>query len=180
MRALHAVTAILFFFATGLVQAAEEVRLGVNWMYYGSQAEFAYAKIQGVLQGSKYRSGHNFPETGPPLLTVWWLMGTVTSPIDQQGCNPNTLASQTISGTTGSFISGMLEHLHALSAYTSPSLISVQRYQLPRWTAYFNNFGVQDRKAAIRQTFLGDGENPSILNSEMLKEPPVPSWCSAL
>tara|TARA_B100001750_G_scaffold237467_1_gene242629 strand:- start:662 stop:1942 length:1281 start_codon:yes stop_codon:yes gene_type:complete len=76
---------------------------------------------------------------------------------DQDGININEDEKHQISQTAGAFLSGILKHLNALTAFTSPSFISGLRYQPPRWTAYFNNFAIQDRKAAIRQTFLGDG-----------------------
>ena len=79
---------------------------------------------------------------------------------DREGTNINADANHQISKQAGAFLSGILKHLNALIAFTSPSLISGMRYQPPRWTAYFNNFALQDRKAAIRQTYLGDGPEP--------------------
>jgi len=79
---------------------------------------------------------------------------------DRKGTNINADANHQISKQAGAFLSGILKHLNALIAFTSPSLISGMRYQPPRWTAYFNNFALQDRKAAIRQTCLGDGPEP--------------------
>ena len=79
---------------------------------------------------------------------------------DKDGTNINAGENKQLSPKAGSFISGILKHLNALTAFSSPSFISGLRYQPPRWTAYFNNFAVQDRKAAVRQTYLGEGTEP--------------------
>ena len=79
---------------------------------------------------------------------------------DKDGTNINAGENKQLTPQAGSFISGILKHLNALTAFSSPSFISGLRYQPPRWTAYFNNFAVQDRKAAVRQTYLGEGTEP--------------------
>ena len=79
---------------------------------------------------------------------------------DKDGTNINAGENKKLTPQAGSFISGILKHLNALTAFSSPSFISGLRYQPPRWTAYFNNFAVQDRKAAVRQTYLGVGTEP--------------------
>lgn len=55
-----------------------------------------------------------------------------------------------MSAVTGSFIAGVLHHLPAIIAFLAPSVISYQRLIPRRWSAAFNNLGVQDREAAIR------------------------------
>lgn len=79
---------------------------------------------------------------------------------NRDGSNINADEHHEVSQKAGAFLSGILKHLKAVIALTSPSVISCKRYQPPRWTAYFNNYGIQDRKAAIRQTSLGDGPEP--------------------
>ena len=76
--------------------------------------------------------------------------------LNGQPCNLDT--NDKVSELAGAFLNGLLGHLAALLAFTSPSVISPMRYKPPRWTAYYNNFAVADRKAAIRMTQIGDGE----------------------
>ena len=59
---------------------------------------------------------------------------------DKDGTNINAGENKQLTPQAGSFISGILKHLNALTAFSSPSFISGLRYQPPRWTAYFNNF----------------------------------------
>jgi len=79
---------------------------------------------------------------------------------NKDGTIINAGENKQLTQQAGAFISGILKHLNALTAFSSPSFISGLRYQPPRWTAYFNNFAVQDRKAAVRQTYLGEGTEP--------------------
>ena len=76
--------------------------------------------------------------------------------IDKNGTCVNSAHDETVGPQAGSFISGILNHLRSLLALTSPSAISPLRYHPPRWTAYYDNFGIQDRKAAVRLTKTGD------------------------
>ena len=76
--------------------------------------------------------------------------------LNGQPCNLDT--NDKVSELAGSFLNGLLGHLAALLAFTSPSVISPMRYKPPRWTAYYNNFAVADRKAAIRMTQIGEGD----------------------
>ncbi len=55
-----------------------------------------------------------------------------------------------MSAVTGAFIAGILRHLPSIVAFTAPSVISYQRLVPHRWSAAFNNLGVQDREAAVR------------------------------
>ena len=64
---------------------------------------------------------------------------------NRDGTNINANENQLVSQKAGAFLSGILKHLNALTAFTSPSFISGLRYKPPRWTAYFNNFAIQDR-----------------------------------
>ena len=76
--------------------------------------------------------------------------------LNGQPCNLDT--NDKVSELAGAFLNGLLGHLAALLAFTSPSVISPMRYKPPRWTAYYNNFAVADRKAAIRMTQIGEGD----------------------
>lgn len=55
-----------------------------------------------------------------------------------------------LSATASAFIAGILRHMNAISALTSPSAISFHRLVPHRWSAAFNNLGAQDREAGIR------------------------------
>lgn len=51
---------------------------------------------------------------------------------------------------TGAFIAGVLKYLDAIVAITAPSVVSYTRLTPHRWSAAFNNLGVQDREASVR------------------------------
>jgi glutamine synthetase len=55
-----------------------------------------------------------------------------------------------LSGTAGAFVAGILRHLPALTAFTTPSAISFLRLKPHRWSAAFNNLGYRDREAGVR------------------------------
>ena len=55
-----------------------------------------------------------------------------------------------MSGTTGKFAAGILKYLDAILAITAPSLVSYGRLTPHRWSAAFNNLGLQDREASVR------------------------------
>lgn len=76
---------------------------------------------------------------------------------DLQGNPLNSAEGSLLSAKSGAFVSGILGHLPSLLGFNSPSLISPERYNPPRWSAYFNNLGMQDRRAAIRISRLGEG-----------------------
>ncbi|MCF3936746.1 glutamine synthetase family protein [Acuticoccus sp. M5D2P5] len=71
---------------------------------------------------------------------------------DENG-HPKTLDGKRphgLSEVAGRFIAGILDHLPALTAITAPSALSHMRLTPHRWSAAFNNLGVQDREAAVR------------------------------
>ena len=49
-----------------------------------------------------------------------------------------------------SFIAGVMDHMPALVAYTSPSPVSYLRLGPHHWSCGFASFGIQNREAAIR------------------------------
>jgi glutamine synthetase len=55
-----------------------------------------------------------------------------------------------MSPLTGAFVAGILHHLPAIIAFLAPSVVSYSRLVPHRWSAAFNNLGVQDREAAVR------------------------------
>ncbi len=55
-----------------------------------------------------------------------------------------------LSAEAGSFVAGILRHVNALVAITAPSVISYHRLTPHRWSAAYNNLGVQDREATVR------------------------------
>ncbi len=67
-----------------------------------------------------------------------------------------------MSAITASFVAGVLRDLDALVALTAPSVISYTRLTPHRWSAAFNNVGVQDREAAIRICPVNEASEHSI------------------
>ena len=57
---------------------------------------------------------------------------------------------QGMSAATDGFVAGVLAHLPAILAFLAPSVISYGRLVPHRWSAAFDNLGVQDREAAVR------------------------------
>ncbi len=51
---------------------------------------------------------------------------------------------------TGAFIAGVLKYLDAIVAITAPAVVSYTRLTPHRWSAAYNNLGVQDREASVR------------------------------
>ncbi len=56
-----------------------------------------------------------------------------------------------ISQRMGSFAAGILQKMPALTALTAASTISYIRLVPHRWSAAFNNLGIQDREAGVRR-----------------------------
>lgn len=74
-----------------------------------------------------------------------------------------------LSAVMGAFAAGVLRDLDALVALTAPSVISYARLTPHRWSAAFNNLGVQDREAAVRVcpvSTLGGGKPAEQFNLE--------------
>ncbi len=59
-----------------------------------------------------------------------------------------------ISERIGSFAAGVLEKMPALTALTAATTISYLRLVPPRWSASYNNLGIQDREAGVRRAPL--------------------------
>jgi glutamine synthetase len=55
-----------------------------------------------------------------------------------------------LSKSAGHFIAGVLDHVDNFLALTAPSVVSYKRLTPHRWSAAFNNLGVQDREATVR------------------------------
>jgi glutamine synthetase len=55
-----------------------------------------------------------------------------------------------MSAVTGRFAAGILAHLDAIVALTAPAVVSYGRLTPHRWSAAYNNLGLQDREAAVR------------------------------
>ena len=55
-----------------------------------------------------------------------------------------------LSEMAGQFIAGILKYLDSILALTAPSVVSYGRLTPHRWSAAFNNLGLQDREAAVR------------------------------
>jgi glutamine synthetase len=55
-----------------------------------------------------------------------------------------------MSELTGAFSAGVLKYLEGILALTAPSVISYERLTPHRWSAAYNNLGLQDREASLR------------------------------
>ena len=55
-----------------------------------------------------------------------------------------------MSAATGQFSAGVLKYLDSILAITAPSQVSYGRLTPHRWSAAFNNLGLQDREASLR------------------------------
>ncbi|MEX3008207.1 glutamine synthetase [Hoeflea sp. TYP-13] len=55
-----------------------------------------------------------------------------------------------VSETAGAFVAGLLKYMPDYLCMTAPSVASYMRLTPHRWSAAFNNFGIQDREAAVR------------------------------
>ncbi|MEM8631659.1 MAG: glutamine synthetase family protein [Pseudomonadota bacterium] len=55
-----------------------------------------------------------------------------------------------MSQLTGAFCAGVLKYLDSILALTAPSVVSYLRLTPNRWSAAYNNLGLNDREAALR------------------------------
>lgn len=68
---------------------------------------------------------------------------------DHKG-TPHTARNGALSPAAGAFVSGILDNLDAVMAYTTPSPNSFERLRPSSWVGVFKCFGVRNREAAIR------------------------------
>lgn len=72
--------------------------------------------------------------------------------LDAEG-RPATYDPQGRHGLTkpaGQFVAGILKYLDSFLALTAPSVVSYTRLTPHRWSAAYNNLGIQDREASVR------------------------------
>ncbi|WP_421983905.1 glutamine synthetase [Roseibium sp.] len=55
-----------------------------------------------------------------------------------------------LSPLTAAFAAGVLKYMDSILALTAPSVISYERLTPHRWSAAYNNLGLQDREASLR------------------------------
>ncbi len=67
------------------------------------------------------------------------------NPVNYDKSGPHGVAEK-----AGTFVAGILKHMPALIAMTASSVPSYLRLTPHRWSAAFNNFGLQDREAGVR------------------------------
>ena len=68
------------------------------------------------------------------------------------------------SDTAGAFAAGILKHIDAVMAYTTPSPNSFDRLRPSSWVGVFKCFGIRNREAAVRlapRAQAPDGTNPA-------------------
>ena len=66
----------------------------------------------------------------------------------------------------GAFIAGIQKHMPDMMPLTAASAISYERLKPHRWSATYNNLGVQDREAGVRISAFLESDPPSHLNAE--------------
>jgi glutamine synthetase len=77
---------------------------------------------------------------------------------------PVTAAGDGLTATSGAFVAGILKHLDAVMAYTTPSPNSFDRLRPSSWVGVFKCFGIRNREAAVRlapRPAGHDGTNPA-------------------
>lgn len=69
---------------------------------------------------------------------------------DAQPCNHDADAPFGIAQQASAFLEGVRRHLPAMLPMTAAGTVSYFRLQPNRWSAVFNNVGIQDREASLR------------------------------
>lgn len=80
---------------------------------------------------------------------------------DGQNLLPNLYKSGEISEVARRFIAGILHHLPALMALTTPSPNSYRRLQPHAWSGAFRCWGIDNREAAVRVPSYSEESGPS-------------------
>ena len=75
-------------------------------------------------------------------------------------CSYDPRRKYALSERFGQFIAGVLAHMNDFIALTASSNISYERLQPNRWSASYNNLGIQDREAGVRICPV-QGTNPA-------------------
>jgi glutamine synthetase len=76
-------------------------------------------------------------------------------------------ASGALSGAGSGFIGGLLEHLSAIMAFTTPSPNSYQRLAPGMWSSAFAAYGLDNREAAVRLASPVAGRESATANVEI-------------
>jgi glutamine synthetase len=76
-------------------------------------------------------------------------------------------ASGALSGQGPGFVAGILEHLPAVMAFTTPSPNSYQRIAPGMWASAFAAYGLDNREAAVRLASPVAGAEPATANVEI-------------
>jgi glutamine synthetase len=76
-------------------------------------------------------------------------------------------ASGTLSGPGSGFVAGILEHLPAVMAFTTPSPNSYQRIAPGMWASAYVSYGPDNREAAVRLASPVAGAESATANIEL-------------
>src|ERR671911_590280 len=76
-------------------------------------------------------------------------------------------ASGTLSGPGSGFVAGILEHLPAVMAFTTPSPNSYQRIAPGMWASAYVSYGLDNREAAVRLASPVAGRESATANIEI-------------
>jgi glutamine synthetase len=75
--------------------------------------------------------------------------------------------SGALSGAGSNFVAGILEHLPAVMAFTTPSPNSYQRIAPGMWSSAYISYGLDNREAAVRLASPVAGEESATANVEL-------------
>ena len=76
---------------------------------------------------------------------------------DEQNLLPNANSPWSLSSVANSFMAGILDHLPALMAATTPSINSYRRIRPHEWSGAYQAWGIANKEAAIR--LINDPKN---------------------
>ena len=76
-------------------------------------------------------------------------------------------ATGALSGPGSGFVAGILEHLHAVMAFTAPSPNSYQRLAPGMWASAYAAYGLDNREAAVRLASPVAGRESATANVEL-------------
>ncbi|MEM0906642.1 MAG: glutamine synthetase family protein [Pseudomonadota bacterium] len=163
----HEVQAIMATAGTRLDQFVAE--FGVNQFEISSPvreglgaADHAVLAREAVRDAARGREAHATFAPKPHLGEAGSGVHIHLSLWDSNGV-PQTAHAGSLTATSGAFAAGILNHLAAVMAFSTPTPNSFQRIHESSWVGVFSCFGVRNREAALRlapRTPLADGSHP--------------------
>lgn len=125
-------------------------------------ADHAVLAREAIRDGARGRGAHATFAPKPDLAQAGSGVHIHFSLWDGLGA-PDTAEGSALTATAGAFAAGILKHLEAVMAYTTPSPNSFQRIAETSWVGVFACFGLRNREAALRlcpRDAAPDGSRP--------------------